>query len=311
LAGRVSFLEAKLQHRGPAAPGPGEPYAIPVGKAAVKREGTDVTLVATMAMVPRALAAAESLARQGHSVEVIDPRTLAPLDEETLVESARKTSRCIVIDEGYRRFGATAELASLVAERAFYWLDAPVQRIARRLDRPHQHGADFGLEPPPHHVHPVGVDRHREGAAAVADLLGRELAVTRQRLPPPHQPFQPRSRSRLRVLEQRGLGLGRGDPGHGADLGVRELAALHGGGGQREFRERMGDPHVLPRGGQRPPGAPGEPFGAGGEVVGPAFAPFEVGDEGEHFIGGDVDAGGEFGDPFAEFEEVVGHGEVS
>ena len=69
----------------------------------------------------------------------------------------------------------------------------------------------------------------------------------------------------------------------------------------------MSDPHVIARGGQRAPCAPGEPFGAGGEAVGPAFAPVEVGDEGEHLEGGDVDAGGEIGDAFAEFEEVVVH----
>src|SRR5207248_690265 len=69
------------------------------------------------------------LASEGISAEVIDPRTLTPLDEETLVRSVQKTSRCIVVDEGYSRFGATAELAALVAHKAFYYLDAPVERI--------------------------------------------------------------------------------------------------------------------------------------------------------------------------------------
>ena len=119
----------------PAAPVPEEPYAIPIGKAAVKREGTDVTLVATMAMVPRALAAAESLARQGHSVEVIDPRTLKPLDEETLLASVRKTRRLVVAHEACLTGGFGAEVAALVAEKAFDWLDAPVARVAA-LDTP-------------------------------------------------------------------------------------------------------------------------------------------------------------------------------
>ena len=131
----VIFLEAKLQYLEPAAPVPEEPYAIPIGKAAVKREGTDVTLVATMAMVPRALAAAESLARQGHSVEVIDPRTLKPLDEDTLLASVRKTRRLVVAHEACLTGGFGAEVAALVAEKAFDWLDAPVARVAA-LDTP-------------------------------------------------------------------------------------------------------------------------------------------------------------------------------
>ena len=131
----VIFLEAKLQYLEPAAPVPEEPYAIPIGKAAVRREGTDVTLVATMAMVPRALAAAESLARQGHSVEVIDPRTLKPLDEETLLASVRKTRRLVVAHEACLTGGFGAEVAALVAEKAFDWLDAPVARVAA-LDTP-------------------------------------------------------------------------------------------------------------------------------------------------------------------------------
>ena len=131
----VIFLEAKLQYLEPAGPVPEEPYAIPIGKAAVKREGTDVTVVATMAMVPRALAAAESLARRGHSVEVIDPRTLKPLDEETLFASIRKTRRLVVAHEACLTGGFGAEVAALVAEKAFDWLDAPVARVAA-LDTP-------------------------------------------------------------------------------------------------------------------------------------------------------------------------------
>ena len=131
----VIFLEAKLQYLEPPGPVPEEPYAIPIGKAAVKREGTDVTVVATMAMVPRALAAAESLARQGHSVEVIDPRTLKPLDEDTLFASIRKTRRLVIAHEACLTGGFGAEVAAIAAEKAFDWLDAPVARVAA-LDTP-------------------------------------------------------------------------------------------------------------------------------------------------------------------------------
>ncbi len=124
----VIFFEDKMMYR-ESGPVPAGDYCIPLGEAQVCRAGEDITLIATSSMVGVALEAAAALAGEGISAEVIDPRTLAPLDEETLVESVRKTSRCIVIDEGYRSFGATAELAALVAERAFYWLDAPVQRI--------------------------------------------------------------------------------------------------------------------------------------------------------------------------------------
>jgi pyruvate dehydrogenase E1 component beta subunit len=102
---------------------------LPLGKCHIKREGSDITLVATSSMVAVALEAAERLASEGVSAEVIDPRTITPLDEETLVNSAKKTSRCIVIDEGYTRFGVTAEIASVIANRAFYYLDAPVERV--------------------------------------------------------------------------------------------------------------------------------------------------------------------------------------
>jgi pyruvate dehydrogenase E1 component beta subunit len=95
----------------------------------IKRAGTDVTIVATSSMVTVALGAATMLEAIGISAEVIDPRTTAPLDKATLIESAKKTSRAIVVDEGYERYGVTAELASVIAEGAFYFLDAPVKRI--------------------------------------------------------------------------------------------------------------------------------------------------------------------------------------
>jgi pyruvate dehydrogenase E1 component beta subunit len=110
-------------------------HLVPIGLADVKREGEDVTLIATSSMVYVALAAAEQLEADGVYAEVVDPRTLAPLDTATLVESARKTGRVIVVDEGYRSYGASAELAAAVAEGAFWPLDAPVRRIAA-LDVP-------------------------------------------------------------------------------------------------------------------------------------------------------------------------------
>jgi pyruvate dehydrogenase E1 component beta subunit len=125
----VVFFEDKLMFatKGPV---PEEEYTIPFGVADVKREGEDVTLVATSSMVYVALAAADALAEEGVSAEVVDPRTLVPLDRETLVASARKTGRVIVIDEGHRNYGASAELAATISEEAFFWLDAPVRRAA-------------------------------------------------------------------------------------------------------------------------------------------------------------------------------------
>src|SRR5204863_1373970 len=109
-------------------PVPEEEYLIPFGVADVKREGDDVTLIATSSMVYVALDAAALLEEQGVSAEVVDPRTLVPLDRDTLVASARKTGRVIVIDEGHQSYGASAELAAVVAEGAFWHPDAPVRR---------------------------------------------------------------------------------------------------------------------------------------------------------------------------------------
>ena len=124
----VVFFEDKMMYqvKGPVPVGE---YTIPFGVADVKREGEDITVVATSSMVQVALGAAEMLEKAGISAEVIDPRTTWPLDEKTLVESAKKTSRAIVVDEGYGRYGVTGEIASVIAEGAFYSLDAPVKRL--------------------------------------------------------------------------------------------------------------------------------------------------------------------------------------
>jgi acetoin:2,6-dichlorophenolindophenol oxidoreductase subunit beta len=124
----VVFFEDKMMYKVKGLV-PGEEYTIPFGVADVKREGQDITIVATSSMVQVALGAAEMLERAGIHAEVIDPRTTWPLDEKTLVESAKKTSRAIVVDEGYGRYGVTGEIASVIAEGAFYSLDAPVKRM--------------------------------------------------------------------------------------------------------------------------------------------------------------------------------------
>ena len=124
----VIIFEDKMQFsvKGPV---PEEEYLIPFGVADIKRTGNDITLVATSSMVYVALEAADMLAQLGIEAEVVDPRTTSPLDKETLINSAKKTSRAIVIDEGYNHFGTTAELAATIADGAFYYLDAPVKRM--------------------------------------------------------------------------------------------------------------------------------------------------------------------------------------
>ena len=125
----VVFFEDKMMYAKLKGPVPAEEYTIPFGVADVKRAGHDITLVGTSSMVQVALGAAALLEEIGISAEVVDPRTMWPLDERTLIESAKKTSRVIVIDEGYERYGVTAEIAAVIAEGAFYNLDAPVRRM--------------------------------------------------------------------------------------------------------------------------------------------------------------------------------------
>jgi len=124
----VVFYEDKMMYKlkGPV---PEEEYTIPLGVADVKREGEDVTIIATSSMVQVALGAAMMLEEYDISAEVVDPRTLWPLDERTLIDSAKKTSRVIVVDEGYERYGVTAEIAAMIQENAFFDLEAPVKRI--------------------------------------------------------------------------------------------------------------------------------------------------------------------------------------
>lgn len=125
----VVFFEDKMMFatKGPV---PDEEYTIPLGVADVKREGDDVTIVATSSMVYVALEAATLLEAEGVSAEVVDPRTLVPLDRETLIASATKTGRVIVVDEGHQSYGASAELAAVIGDGAFWHLEAPVKRLA-------------------------------------------------------------------------------------------------------------------------------------------------------------------------------------
>lgn len=125
----VVFFEHKMLY-GIEGPVPEEPYTIPLGKADVKREGKDVTVVATLNMVHKALAAAKTLAQDGISVEVIDPRTLTPLDQDTIINSVKKTHRLVIVTEEVKHAGSSAEIAARVAEYAFDYLDAPIKRVA-------------------------------------------------------------------------------------------------------------------------------------------------------------------------------------
>jgi pyruvate dehydrogenase E1 component beta subunit len=108
---------------------PEEEYTIPFGVADIKREGTDVTIVAIGGMVPRALAAAEALAQEGISAEIVDPRTLVPLDKQTILDSVAKTGRLVTVDMAHKTCSAASEIASIVAMEGFWSLQAPVQRM--------------------------------------------------------------------------------------------------------------------------------------------------------------------------------------
>lgn len=125
----VVFLEHKLLY-GMEGEVPEEAYTIPLGEADIKREGQDVTIVATAQMVNLSLSAAEKLSGDGISVEVVDPRTLSPLDEESILESVRKTHRLVIVHEEVKFAGSGAEIAAIAAEKAFDYLDAPIIRVA-------------------------------------------------------------------------------------------------------------------------------------------------------------------------------------
>jgi pyruvate/2-oxoglutarate/acetoin dehydrogenase E1 component len=158
----VVFIEDKMDWRIKGDVPDGE-YLLPLGVGDVKRVGEDITLVGTSSMVHVCLAAAELLAAEGISAEVVDPRTLSPLDGDLLVRSAEKTGRAIVVDEGHRSYGVSAELASVIGERAFYHLDAPVLRLGA-MDVP------VPFSPP---LEDQTVPTPESVAAAARELCGR------------------------------------------------------------------------------------------------------------------------------------------
>ncbi len=109
---------------------PDEEYLVPIGEGVIRREGMDVTIVGKLLTMYRALAAAEQLAEEGIEAEVIDPRTLVPLDKELILESVRKTGRLVIVEEDNLTGGWAAEVAAIVAEEALFWLDAPIKRVS-------------------------------------------------------------------------------------------------------------------------------------------------------------------------------------
>jgi len=125
----VVFFEHKYQYSRLKGPVPEEEYVLPLGKADIKREGEDITIIAFGAMVHQALAAAASLASEGIKAEVLDPRTLVPLDKQTILQSVKKTGRVIIVHEAPTFGGFGGEIAAMIIEEAFYSLDAPIKRI--------------------------------------------------------------------------------------------------------------------------------------------------------------------------------------
>ena len=138
-------------------------HLVPLGKAAVKREGEQITVVAIGAMVSKTLKVAEKLAKEGMSVEVVDPRTLIPLDEVTILKSVEKTNRVVIADEGHLRGGAAADIAAIIAEKGFDYLDAPVTRVTA-LDVP------IPFSPP---LEKAAVPDESRIEAAIRLILGR------------------------------------------------------------------------------------------------------------------------------------------
>ena len=128
----VIFMESKYLYRRLRAPRPLSLEPVPIGQAKVVREGTQVSIITYAAYVSESLAVAEELAKEGISVEVVDLRTLVPLDVETIVNSVRKTSRAVVVHEAARRLGYGAEIAAVIAEECFWSLDRPVARVAAK-----------------------------------------------------------------------------------------------------------------------------------------------------------------------------------
>ena len=158
----IIFVEHKLLY---AVKGdvPDTDFTIPIGKAGIKRPGTDATVVATSRMVHHAITAAETLAAEGISIEIVDPRTLVPLDIEMICDSVRRTHVALVVHEAPRRGGYGAEIAAQIQSEVFDWLDAPVGRVC---------GADVPI-PFARSLEAVAIPSPETIAAAVREALGR------------------------------------------------------------------------------------------------------------------------------------------
>jgi pyruvate/2-oxoglutarate/acetoin dehydrogenase E1 component len=125
----VIFFEHKLLYKTKGFV-PEEDYTVPFGKAEIKREGDDVTVIAISIMVRESLMAAEELASKGIEIEVVDPRTIAPLDKQTIINSVKKTGKVVIVEEGCKTGGVGAEISAIIAEEALDYLDAPIKRVA-------------------------------------------------------------------------------------------------------------------------------------------------------------------------------------
>ncbi len=144
----VIFFEHKALYSSTGEVPDGSEFSIPFGVADIKRKGKDITIVATLMMVDRALKAADMLAKEGIDAEVIDPRTLVPFDEDTVLESVKKTGRCVCVHEAHRTGGVGAEIASIIQEKAFKYLDAPILRLgAKQCPLPFNLGLENAVVP--------------------------------------------------------------------------------------------------------------------------------------------------------------------
>lgn len=163
----VIFLENEMLYGQSYDVPEGEDIVLEIGKAAVVREGSDVTIVAFSIMVGKALEAAEKLAEEGINAEVIDLRTIRPLDTETIIESVKKTNRCVSVEEGWPAAGIGAEIAAVIMEHAFDYLDAPVKRVAG-VDVPLPYAANLEKLALPQASHIID---------AVREVMARDLMV--------------------------------------------------------------------------------------------------------------------------------------
>jgi pyruvate dehydrogenase E1 component beta subunit len=158
----VVFFESRSSYNSKG-PVPGGEHIVPLGRAAIAREGRDVSLVAVGAMVGLGVQVAEQLASEDIKVEVVDVRSLVPLDEDRILESVKKTSRALVLDAGHAQFGVTGEIAALIGEKAFDWLDAPVARLA----------APNVPIPFSRTLEPLAIPSREQVAAKIREVVGR------------------------------------------------------------------------------------------------------------------------------------------